>query len=222
MKKIILFLIVILYSSCQNLDKEESYSKKQNSDLTVKEDSFIKVYYESGSLKAIYTVNDDGINDGEARQFYPSGKLWHRTFFKNGLRVGKNIVYYENYQIHIEENISDNGELDGRYVEYYENGIIKEIGTYSEGMKTGEWKVYWDNGVINEIGYFEKDKRVGEQRLFHPNGELGLKGKSIEGLKEGLWIFFDTNSDTLKVETYKKDVLLSTKVYKESEEFRLN
>jgi antitoxin component YwqK of YwqJK toxin-antitoxin module len=39
--------------------------------------------------------------------------------------------------------------MDGIFVEYYDNGVIKTKGKYNKGLKDGTWKYYLPNGVFD-------------------------------------------------------------------------
>ena len=36
----------------------------------------------------------------------------------------------------------NNGELNGRYISWYQSGVIKEQGTYNKNSKVGNWISY--------------------------------------------------------------------------------
>ena len=43
-----------------------------------------------------------------------------------------------------------NDILDGEYVFYYPNGVVKEEGLFSDGQKVGEWKTYdMEEGLLS-------------------------------------------------------------------------
>jgi len=214
MRIVYIITSLLITISCNN-----SNTSSPSVENTIKNDdslSFKKEYYEDGSIKAIMAVNEEGILDGEVRQFYPSGKIINKTFFRDGIRIGKNIVYYENTNIKIEENYNSNGRLEGEFKEYFEDGSLKKVGQYNDGNKYGLWKEFRKDGVLYELNNYKSDLLDGEQKVFHPNEQLALVGFAKEGVYVNDWIYLDLNGDTLKIETYKLGEVINTKVYKES------
>jgi len=56
---------------------------------------------------------------------------------------------------------------------YYDNGQLKEVGSYDKnGKKTSEWKYYYNNGHLLEIGNFKVGKRTGYWIFYGENGKL--------------------------------------------------
>ena len=47
--------------------------------------------------------------------------------------------------------------LDGDYVYYYSNGVIKEEGRFAEGMKVGAWKTYDIEGNVISTDNHEEE-----------------------------------------------------------------
>lgn len=88
----------------------------------------IKVYYESGKLKAQGNLLN-GKKSGLWTSYYPNGKMWSRTAYYSGLASGASVTYYE-------------------------NGQIKFVGDYKDGKRTGMWKFYQEDGtLIKEVNF---------------------------------------------------------------------
>ncbi|MCH8905261.1 MAG: hypothetical protein IIA45_15290 [Bacteroidetes bacterium] len=67
---------------------------------------------------------------------------------------GKIIEWHENGELSNEWSYNENVRLDGQQFAWYENGIMKEVVNYKDGLKTGLWIYYNMKGeVINEINY---------------------------------------------------------------------
>ena len=37
---------------------------------------------------------------------------------------------------------------NGKYVRYYENGIINALGNFKEGQMNGDWSMFYENGKL--------------------------------------------------------------------------
>ena len=90
--------------------------------------------------------------------------------YKNGKSHGTFDTYYENGQLGYSYNLKD-GLIDGHFIGYHEDGILKEKGDWISGEKTGVWissiysegrnvgtslvkttKEYFPNGVTDNGG----------------------------------------------------------------------
>ncbi len=80
--------------------------------------------------------------------------------YKNGIQTGEERKYYSNGNLSKLQNYDLSGKLHGIVYEYWENGAIALIASYSHGVKEG-WiytylndgslytKVYYKNGVVS-------------------------------------------------------------------------
>ena len=107
------------------------------------------------SDKNLYSINQDNNtckgedisrwNNCYAYQIYESGRIYTKSFYKNGNKDGKDYRYFENGKIQSEGSYK-NGKLEGRNISYDENGnILKEI-----FICKGRDVLYWNNctGVL--------------------------------------------------------------------------
>lgn len=54
----------------------------------------------------------------------------------------------------------ENKKKDGPFKEYYENGELKEEGSFKKGKKQGLWKLYSKNGKSGTESYYNDDELV--------------------------------------------------------------
>ena len=54
-----------------------------------------------------------------------------------------------------------NGEKEGPWVQYHDNGQIYWKGAYKNGKREGPWVGYWDNGRVLFKGAWKNGKREG-------------------------------------------------------------
>lgn len=88
-------------------------------------------YYDEGQINIETKYLED--NSTETSYFYKNGKLMY--FLKNGVQ-GKFIEYFPNGQIK-ERSFSVNGIYDGLFERYFSNGILRERVNYVSGKKVG-------------------------------------------------------------------------------------
>lgn len=108
------------------LQYKESYILSQTSDDTeYKIDKYKRsglriTYYKTGKIFSTGAINEFGF-DGKVEYFSKKGKT----------------IKVENYE---------NGVLNGKFEDYYPNGILKTKGSYKLGEKSGKWVEYNNKG----------------------------------------------------------------------------
>jgi antitoxin component YwqK of YwqJK toxin-antitoxin module len=166
-----------------------------------------KDYYPNGKVKIAATYNKEGKLEGVRREYTPEGTVDKSYIFRNGIMIGEGIV-------------TEKGERDGYWKEYYNDGLLRAEGKYSNDVKEGGWKYYYQSGSVEQEGIYAKGKPEGDWRWYYPGGEAlreesyynGLldgimteydeagnvitKGEYIEGNEEGDWVYRIGNSET--------------------------
>ncbi len=123
----------------------------------------------------------------------------------NDLPNGTIKTFYDNGKTVKEEKNYLNGQLNGPYRAYYENGQVQREATYKSGALTGPAKVYYKNGGLKtEINYvegkrhgikheyteegriildqtYESDKLHGYSRLIDPKSESSENAGRVQG-----------------------------------------
>lgn len=142
--------------------------------------------YNNGNfrIQREYTM---GEKSGPQKRYFENGQIEEDfNYNESSKRVGEQKKYFENGQIREYIKYSDKSERVGDYFEYYENGQIKESGQYdiidNKGQRVGVWKEYYESGVVRNINPYDK-----------------------KGDRNGVYISFTEESDTLRFETFKND-----------------
>lgn len=76
---------------------------------------------------------------------------------------------------------------------YYKNKQLRMEGYFENGEKHGKWIYYYEDGVIWSRGYFKNGIIDGKNESFHPNGQLQIKGSIDNGIRVGKWYYYDEN-----------------------------
>ena len=116
MKKLLIYVILILFSSCIqtktiNESEEKEYIEEKQEVL----------YYKGTPFSGVLV------------DFYKNGQLEFKINYYNGKRQGLSEGYYENGYLFAKENFK-NGELDGNFEYYDENGDIEDKGVFKLGI----------------------------------------------------------------------------------------
>ena len=92
--------------------------------------------------------------------------------------------------------------------DYYKNGNIQMIGTYSNKkgtLREGFFKYFHENGNIKSEGNYLKNQQTGNWKIYSDDGKLDSEGEYIKGKKNGIWIWYTENGNICSKEVYKKD-----------------
>ena len=205
-------------------NKEEGKATEYDKDGRV----ITMLTYRSGFIYTEEKINRYdalGKRTGVWRDLYDDGKLQCEGNWSVGLKNGvfkfytrkgdlEKLERYEN-DVLIKDDASTT-ILDIRK-EYHSNGKLKELGTYREGKKQGNFRLYdekgtesggllYDNDVLVGEGMIDSlGRRVGDWKLYYPDGRTRAQGKYIAGLREGNWIYFFENGKTEQSGMYKMD-----------------
>ncbi len=132
----------------------------------------------------------DGLRDGKATYFYPSGKISGYAIYNNGKMNGPRVSYYRNGLIS-DSSYFKNDTIHGYSVSYYDNGKYKSEGWFVDGQKQGLHIEYNYLGVAVTEYYFRNDVLDGYMVSYSPNGK-----KEYEQLFDESWLKKITQFDS--------------------------
>jgi len=96
---------------------------------------------------------------GEYTSYYSrSNSLKEKGEFKNGLKTGEWVLWYENGNQKILSNW-EKGLLSGKFQEYDSNGVILKEFYYNKGELEGN-QISYRSGKINELKKYKKGKEI--------------------------------------------------------------
>lgn len=90
---------------------------------------------------------------------------------------------------------------DGMHVDYYPNGQIKLQGNMKDGEREGQWESFFEDGKKWSQSTYLKGELHGPTTVFSSNGSLMYKGSFHEGKRIGQWVFYKDDGSV----DYKKD-----------------
>ncbi|MFT4600005.1 MAG: antitoxin component YwqK of YwqJK toxin-antitoxin module [Arenicella sp.] len=91
----------------------------------------------------------------------------------------------------------------GQFKEYFPNGALKIEGkNNAEGNRNGLWISYYDNGIKWSESYYDNGIRDGHSLTFFPNGGIRYIGEYKNDIKIGLWKFYDEAGELVKEEQF--------------------
>jgi antitoxin component YwqK of YwqJK toxin-antitoxin module len=186
MKELLLIIcLAFAFSSC--------ILNKQNTSYVVSDayDNAYDSYLEEGETKVFsWYQGVSSTKDEEAyilRLFYPEKK--QLTFLKT--------YKYKN-----------RGILHGRFVSWADNGNKMSEGNYKDNLKDGEWAFYdYEDGFISSKGTYYNEKKQGLWKEYMPSGLVDSEINWEDGLKEGIFIEYDSLGNKMNEGIYKADTI---------------
>lgn len=127
--------------------------------------------YPNGRVMRVVPYNQQGIYDGEFRQYYESGQLAQKGSYKNGLGQGEYIWYYEEGSIKQKAFYKDD-KIEGIVTSFFPGGKIAQTVNYVDGKREGELIEYYENGKIKEKRFYINDKEEGKSLFYDEKGNL--------------------------------------------------
>ena len=180
--------------------------KEETEYLDDKRNGFYRVYNSDGTLALSEKYkNGELVIDKKSttkfevkRNFYTGGKVKSIVNVINDKRQGVEKIYDEKGNVisgklfeddkPVAEGITDeNGNRQGEWKFFYEDGTVYSIGKYKNGLPEGEWKWYFRNGEIRRDESFINGKEEGISKEYNDSLQLIATGKYVDGKKEGLW-----------------------------------
>jgi antitoxin component YwqK of YwqJK toxin-antitoxin module len=113
------------------------------------------------------------------------------------------LTFYKNGKAKEQESFTNNNgirEIYG-YEELYPDGSVKITGRLSKTKhRDGLWKSFYEDGKPWSIGSYTEGVETGEKKVWYPNGKIRYKGTMVKGKPSGVWFFWDEKG----VKTEKK------------------
>ena len=82
--------------------------------------------------------------------------------------------------------------------ELYPSGVTKIEGLNVDGNREGLWKAYFENGYKWSEVEYEKGIKNGLVVVFYQNGMMRYQGRYYDDARAGLWTFYDTLGVVIK------------------------
>jgi hypothetical protein len=134
-----------------------------------------KVFYDNGSIKEEFQVNEDGVNHGSNKLYYPNQQLQVQVNWTNGIQDDGEVISYHDNGGKARQVILLNNKFTGNFFEWYSNGKNKKQGHYLDEKQIilKEWN---ENGEL-----IEKDGNFNTKSSFNEsdNQEAIAESKSI-------------------------------------------
>ena len=154
-----------------------------------------KYYYSSGELLSEVEYAQNGLKDGQLREYYKTGELKSLEYYKNGQLVDTTFGYYKSGSISVKRYNADDQEL---LEKYYVNGKLEAKGVLIDTIKTGWWSYYDEEGHLTwRVEYVDASNDSSISNSEHPNQLISFNAnKKIDNAKSN-YISIDL-ADTIR------------------------
>lgn len=104
------------------------------------------------------------------------------------------------------ECITDrDGQYNGEYKSYYDDGSLDETRMYVNGEGNGPLKSYFKNGKLAEEYTLLNDEKEGQYRSWYYNGQLRSEGMYTAGQRQGYWYEYNSAGTLMEKEYFIDD-----------------
>ncbi len=144
--------------------------------------------------------------DGHYKRFYDNGKPMLVEQYTKGQPVDIHLSYFKGGQVSKKQEFQDagQGQAHGIFERYFPNGNVRQSGHYTKGKKSGEWFRYNREGYpVEKIDY---DQQPPQQEGYDHRGAKRSSGTLKNGLKSGLWRYFDSQENKRAKGEYQRGV----------------
>jgi len=178
----------MFYDSLGNLTAVKQFVNDQveqsTADLTVGHVETLVEHHPSGAPKLSVTFRN-GVPEGIAREFDESGNVTRSVIFQEGRIVAEGIV-------------DDRGRFQDNWREFYADGTLRAEGRYRNGRRVGNWRFYFPSGSLEQRGSFNNQgNHHGEWVWYHDNGQIHVIQNFENGLKDGHFVEFAFDGETV-------------------------
>ena len=173
-------------------------------------------YYDNGSIKETYYIDKDSIENGEKISYFPSGRVYYKTYLTKG-NYKDTVYYYRNddkNDIKFKKFFLNNDFT--YYEDFYTNGNMGQKGVLNDNdQRIGLWKNYDKDGnhhFTKEYKIIDGIEYTNQMWITLPTGDTLTEGVSIQyhfdknklQLTDSIYAFFQTDVSSFVLEDQEK------------------
>lgn len=90
-----------------------------------------------------------------------------------------------------------------RHAEFFDNGGLREVGSFLDGEPFGEWVTYYPGGGRQTAYTIDKAGRLNDSLFkWYPTGEIWVRGFYTHGKKSNCWVWYSVDGNVEREECY--------------------
>lgn len=173
--------------------------REYNTDGTVKS---AVIYNDQGVKVSEGIVTEEGIRNGDWKNFFEDGSIKEEGEYDNNRRSG-NWTFYNSEGNIIQTGQYRNGRPEGLWKWHYPDGSILREEEYYQGRRDGKFIEYSKDGEIISEGQYLDGEMNGYWKI--TIGDHREEGNYIIGLRDGIWRYYDDEGNLLYRGRYIQD-----------------
>lgn len=124
---------------------------------------------------------------------YANKNICHLVNIYNNKHLKTVYTFFQSGLLERIQEFDSTGGVTGKYCEYYDNGKLRIVGDYKDGLRIGERLYYYKTGSLLQKLNYKNGLKDGEYKIFYENGQLQEIGSFKEGLSDGYIIGYYEN-----------------------------
>nr|NQU90720.1 hypothetical protein [Bacteroidota bacterium] len=141
--------------------------------------------FKDGNMVGEGIIKDDGLKNGEWKDYFNDGSLKAEGAYTEGVKIGKWNYYHANSRLEQTGKYDNDGKLTGKWVWYYPSGNILREEYYIDGLADGLMTEFTEEGEVIAEGEFIEGMEEGP--WIYVNGDYREEGEYSYGLRNGIW-----------------------------------
>jgi antitoxin component YwqK of YwqJK toxin-antitoxin module len=161
------------------------------------------LYNTEGLLSAKREFSNNAL-DLEVTEYHPNGKKRRVYSTKNSekTKTGTWKWWYDNGNLSKKEQYDEQGRITGTKSEADSLGNVVYEENYAFGNLNAERTTYYSNGKKNEVNFYKGGRKSGLYKKYSEAGTLVIEGQHKNGYKVGKWLYYNSEKQATKEETY--------------------
>ncbi|MGZ4037801.1 MAG: toxin-antitoxin system YwqK family antitoxin [Bacteroidia bacterium] len=162
------------------------------------------ISYQIHDNDTINAIDKDSLKQGVWREFWNNGDLKSETSYKNNLKHGLEIIWYDKPDCVESEAYYKDGKLDGQSIHYSKKCRKDFVENFKKGIKEGVETEYYSNGVTKAEGNFKKGNLDGYYKVYDRRGNFSFESRSTETTADLKPDFSDT-ANNIAVRVFRRN-----------------
>lgn len=176
--------------------RNEEYKKLVEKELDVIKEFLPTAYSQWLDIVGECTLEFEG-EEQKVGITYLDGQVSAIGKYEDKAKLGKWYYYDTTGKSNGYGSYDDNGNRDGIYAMYHDNGELKEKGYYKDDTVEGVVEYFYTNGKLNAKGKFQEGQASGEYLLYNNKGGMTQRKVFIDDNLNGpAEYYYDVGEDT--------------------------
>ena len=121
--------------------------------------------------------------------------------------------FYSFHTLFSQNNFNENGEKEGSWVGYHENGNIKYKGQFVKDKEVGIFNYYdYSGNLLIKLNYIDPGT-MSQVEIYDANGVIKSTGYYLNKEKHGVWVSYNIKKEKISQEQYRKGLLNGDCIY---------